>query len=85
MKIDFGVRIKMRDGVELSADVYRPDAPGKFPTILRRTPYVKATGGARSIENVRHYVARGYVFVSEDVRGRGDSDGTFVPYRTDGH
>jgi putative CocE/NonD family hydrolase len=84
MKIEFGVRIKMRDGVELSADVYRPDAPGKFPTILRRTPYVKATGGARAIENLRHYVSRGYVFVSEDVRGRGDSDGTFVPYRTDG-
>jgi putative CocE/NonD family hydrolase len=84
MKIQFGVRIKMRDGIELSADVYRPDSPGKFPAILRRTPYVKAGGGARSIDRVRKYVAKGYVVVYEDVRGRGDSDGTFVPYRTDG-
>ena len=84
MKIEFGVRIKMRDGVELSADIYRPDSPGKFPAIVRRTPYVKAGGGARAIDRMRKYVSRGYVFVYEDVRGRGDSDGTFVPYRADG-
>ena len=74
----------MRDGVELSADVYRPDAPGKFPTILRRTPYVKASGGARALDRVRKFVAKGYVVVYEDVRGRGDSDGNFIPYRSDG-
>jgi putative CocE/NonD family hydrolase len=84
MKIDFGRRIKMRDGVELSADIYRPDAPGKFPVILRRTPYVKSSGGARTVERIRKFVSQGYVFVYEDVRGRGDSDGFFVPYRTDG-
>jgi uncharacterized protein len=84
MKIEFGVRVKMRDGVELSADVYRPDSPGKFPTILRRTPYVKASGGARALDRVRKFVSKGYVVVYEDVRGRGDSDGAFVPYRTDG-
>ena len=84
MTIQFGVRIKMRDGVELSADIYRPDAPGKFPTLLRRTPYVKASGGARAIDRVRKYVSHGYVVVYEDVRGRGDSGGEFVPYRTDG-
>ena len=84
MKATFGVRIKMRDGIELSADVYRPDAAGKFPTILRRTPYVKASGGARAIDRVRKYVAQGYVVVYEDVRGRGDSDGNFIPYRADG-
>jgi putative CocE/NonD family hydrolase len=84
MKIDFDRRVKMRDGVELSADVYRPDAPGKFPVILRRTPYVKSGGGARAVERIRQFVARGYVFVAMDVRGRGDSDGKFIPYRADG-
>ena len=74
MKIDFDRRIKMRDGVELSADVYHPDAPGKFPVILRRTPYVKASGGARVVDRIRKFVSQGYVFVYEDVRGRGDSD-----------
>jgi hypothetical protein len=80
VKIDFNVRVKMRDGVELSAEVYRPDAAGKFPVILSRTPYVK-TGALR---NGRYYAARGYVYVAMDVRGRGDSDGKFVPYRNDG-
>ncbi|MGH9775157.1 MAG: CocE/NonD family hydrolase [Candidatus Acidiferrales bacterium] len=83
MKIDFNVRVKMRDGVELSADIYRPDAPGKFPVILRRTPYVKA-GNARALERYRRFVAQGYVFVAMDERGRGDSDGKFTPYRDDG-
>ncbi len=37
--IDRGVVIPMRDGVELMTDIYRPDAPGRFPVILVRTPY----------------------------------------------
>jgi hypothetical protein len=80
IKIDFNQRVKMRDGVELSADVYRPDAPGKFPVVLSRTPYTKPG----SYNNAKYFVPQGYVFVAMDVRGRGDSDGKFVPYRNDG-
>lgn len=80
MKTDFDIRVKMRDGVELSADIYRPDAEGKFPVILNRTPYTKPG----SFRSARYFVERGYVFVAMDVRGRGDSDGKFVPYRNDG-
>jgi putative CocE/NonD family hydrolase len=79
-KIDFDVRVKMRDGVELSADLYRPHSEGRFPVILNRTPYTK-TG---SLQTGRYFAERGYVFVAMDVRGRGDSDGRFVPYRNDG-
>ncbi len=82
VKIDFNVRVKMRDGVELSADVYRPDAEGKFPVILSRTPYNK--NGQRALEFGRYFGEHGYVYVEMDVRGRGDSDGVFVPYRNDG-
>jgi len=80
VKIDFDVRVKMRDGVELSADLCRPDAEGKFPVILSRTPYTKPG----SVKNGRYFAEHGYVFVAMDVRGRGDSDGKFVPYRNDG-
>jgi putative CocE/NonD family hydrolase len=80
VKIDFDQRVKMRDGVALSADVYRPDAEGKFPVILARTPYVKAA----QLNNGKHFASHGYVYVAMDVRGRGDSDGKFVPYRNDG-
>jgi putative CocE/NonD family hydrolase len=82
VKIEFNRRVRMRDGTELSADVYRPDASGPFPVILSRTPYTKTSGSTLSI--VRYFVSRGFVFVTMDVRGRGDSDGTFVPYRNDG-
>ena len=35
-----GLRVPMRDGVRLSADVYLPRyAQGPFPTIVTRTPY----------------------------------------------
>ena len=40
--VEDGVAVKMRDGVTLAADVYRPDAPGKFPVLLQRTPYNRA-------------------------------------------
>ena len=39
--IDRGVTVKMRDGITLRADIYRPKADGKFPVLLQRTPYDK--------------------------------------------
>ncbi len=35
------VPMKTRDGVTLYADVIHPDAPGRFPVLLSRTPYNK--------------------------------------------
>src|SRR6266700_3095402 len=72
LKIDFNRRVRMRDGVKLSADVYRPDAPGRFPVIINRTPYTKTSSGTLNL--ARYFVSHGYVFVAMDVRGRGDSD-----------
>jgi uncharacterized protein len=82
IKIEFNRRVRMRDGIELSADIYRPDGPGRFPIILSRTPYTKTS--ASSLKIARYFVSNGYVFVTMDVRGRGDSDGTFTPYVNDG-
>ncbi len=46
-----------------------------------RTPYVKAN--AAVVGNAKYYTERGYIYISMDVRGRGDSDGEFVPcYQT---
>lgn len=79
--IDFNRRVPMRDRTELSADVYRPKVPGRFPVILNRTPYTKTSSSNFKI--AQYFVAHGYVVVFMDVRGRGDSDGTFEPYRND--
>ena len=68
--IDFNRRVPMRDRTELSADVYRPKTPGRFPVILNRTPYTKTS--ASNFKIAQYFVAHGYVVVFMDVRGRGD-------------
>ena len=82
VRIDFDQRVPMRDGVTLSADIYRPDdgadEPERYPVVVSRTPYVKANAAA--VEAGKYYAERGFVYVLQDVRGRGDSDGVFVPY-----
>ena len=41
MKIDWDVPVRMDDGLELRADVFRPDAAGKYPALLSYGPYGK--------------------------------------------
>jgi uncharacterized protein len=36
------VYLRMRDGVRIPVDIYRPDGPGPFPAVLIRTPYIKS-------------------------------------------
>src|SRR5258708_6593958 len=69
VKMEFDARVRMPDGITLSADVYRPDAPGKFPVILVRTPYDNGT--APNVRRGKFWASRGYVYVVQDVRGRG--------------
>jgi hypothetical protein len=82
MIVDWNVRVPMRDGTELSADVFRAADGGPRTTLVARTPYNKNT--AEQQAQARDYVRDGYNFVWMDVRGRGDSDGSFVPWRTEG-
>ncbi|HEX9728774.1 MAG TPA: CocE/NonD family hydrolase [Gemmatimonadales bacterium] len=83
--IETDVALVARDGTRLSADVYRPAPPGRYPVIVERTPYDnRATGVAFG----PLFAAHRYVYVAVDVRGRYDSQGTFYPYRddaSDGH
>ena len=80
MRLD--VKVPMRDGVNLSADIYLPRASGKFPTMLMRTPY--SNNDAGSVEKARSFANSGYVCVVQDTRGRWDSDGEHYPFTHDG-
>jgi putative CocE/NonD family hydrolase len=71
------VAVKMRDGVTLYADVYRPRGDEKFPVLLTRTPYDK-TGNLGTCMRV---AAAGYVCVAQDVRGRFTSEGEWYPFK----
>ena len=73
--IEENVPAAMRDGAVLRADIWRPDAEGRFPGLLIRTPY-----GKSSYKSTFEWAAeRGYVVVSQDIRGRYTSDGEFHP------
>ena len=74
------ITIAMRDGVKLTADLYRDEAITKAPVILMRTPYdrtkQKATG--------ERWAKAGYVFIAQDCRGKFGSEGAFAPYNNEG-
>jgi hypothetical protein len=72
----------MRDGVRLSANVFRPAEEERFPTLLVRTPYGK---GSDLSSTYRPFVEHGYAVVIEDVRGRHDSEGQFDPLHQEGN
>lgn len=64
----------MRDGVILRADVFRPEAEGRYPVLLMRTPYGKAG------KNFTAQVRAGYVVICQDARGRYASDGKYESF-----
>lgn len=77
--LERGVTARMRDGVVLHADIYRPKADGQFPVLLQRTPYDKrnsadfafqeaARGFVAIVQDVRFHVRRGLVHVQARIR-----------------
>jgi uncharacterized protein len=75
--IEHNVAMKTRDGVTLKADVYRPAGDGSFPVLLQRTPYNKDS----SADFARKAVARGFMVVIQDVRGRYTSEGEWYTFK----
>jgi len=72
----------MPDGIALIADVYRPETPKRVPALLLRTPYLR--NGLASYQQGHYWASRGYAYVIQDVRGRGDSEGRFEPLINEG-
>lgn len=84
--VERNVVIGMRDGCRLRADVWRPLVAGRHPALLQRTPYDKNDSGASVVSaglEPAAAVARGWVVVVQDVRGRGASEGEFEPFRNE--
>jgi predicted acyl esterase len=70
------VMIPMRDGKLLATDLFKPAGSGPFPVILSRTPYDRTKHGAGGVSFVRD----GFVFASQDMRGRFASQGENLPF-----
>ena len=76
--LEKNVEARMRDGVVLRADVYRPETAERLPVLLERTPYSKNPGREENL--FRRLASRGYVVVVQDTRGRYTSDGIARPH-----
>jgi predicted acyl esterase len=79
--VERDVMMTMRDGTQIAANIYRPDAPGKFPAIHAADSYQKdlvhlpllPIFHMRETNDIEYFVSRGYVFVHTDSRGTGRS------------
>jgi putative CocE/NonD family hydrolase len=90
-ELRWGVKIPMRDKIELNATLYLPkanssdsSAPARTPVIFTLTPYISDSYHPRAA----YFASHGYAFALVDVRGRGNSGGEFEPFAQeprDGH
>lgn len=84
--VDLDVDVPMRDGVVLRADIYRPAASGPWSVLVVRTPYGKSVllenqwNGISPVDAARE----GFIVVIQDTRGRGASDGRWLPLLNEG-
>ena len=81
MTLETDVPMTTRDGVVLRADIHRPDDTDRHPALLVRTPYDKSSPYQSVYLDPRIAASRGYVVVVQDVRGRGTSEGEWLPWK----
>jgi uncharacterized protein len=82
VRLRWGVRIPLRDGISLTGTLYTPmNQHDPLPAIVTLTPYI-----AQTYHDVGMYFASyGYPFLAIDVRGRGNSEGAFRPNIQEAH
>src|SRR5580658_2177675 len=85
VEVHWGVEIPLRDGITLSAALYKPtNQPSPAPCALTITPYTTDSVHERGM----YFASKGIPFFIVDARGRGNSGGTFRPFiheSQDGH
>ena len=85
----------MRDGPRLAANIYQPAGKGPWPVVMTRAPYLKdgrpdpkkdpdgSKTRAALAAVAKHYTDAGFVFVHQDVRGKGHSEGFYTAFEND--
>jgi len=96
IEIEKDVRVRLRDGVQIYVDIFRPDAEGEFPALVTWSAYGKEKqslsyppqvyesrfhDGNVEAADYEFLVPRGYALLIPDPRGVGQSDGEYIcPY-----
>jgi putative CocE/NonD family hydrolase len=88
VRLERGVRCCLSDGIELVSDHYYPPRRGpadvgRYPTLFMRQPYGRDIASTVVYAHPIWFAQHGYNVVIQDVRGRGDSQGEFYPFRSE--
>ncbi len=74
--------IRMRDGTRLYTEIFTPATrTGTLPILIERTPYNARQVGPRLANRYQLLADEGYIFVFQDVRGKYQSEGSFMMIR----
>jgi uncharacterized protein len=87
VRVERGVRFSVADGTQLVSDHYYPPESIQgtpCPTLLVRQPYGKTIATTVVCAQAAWFARHGYNVVIQDVRGRGESGGSFYPFRDEG-
>jgi putative CocE/NonD family hydrolase len=69
--------MRCADGVRLASRLWTPSGSGPWPALLMRQPYGSALASTVTYAHPRWYAEHGFLVVVQDVRGKGESEGTF--------
>ncbi len=82
VRMQWGVRIPLRDGIHLNGTLYLPPTQAtSMPALFTLTPYIGQTYHDIGL----YFAAHGFPFLTIDVRGRGNSEGSFRPLINEGN
>ena len=84
VRLERGLTCKLADGTALVSDHYYPKGNGPWPTLLMRQPYGRDIASTVVYAHPVWFARHGYHVAIQDVRGRGDSGGSFYPFRNEG-
>ncbi len=84
VRLERGLECRLSDGTVLVSDHYYPAGDGPWPTLLMRQPYGRDIASTVVYRHPSWYAMHGFHVAIQDVRGRGDSNGEFYPFRHEG-
>ncbi len=84
VRLDSRVECKLSDDITLVSDHYYPEGSGPWPTLLMRQPYGRDIASTVVYAHPVWFARHGFHVVIQDVRGRGNSEGDFYPFRHEG-
>ena len=69
--------LTLADGVVLRSRLWHPSGEGPWPALLMRQPYGNRIASTVTYAHPRWWASHGFLVVIQDVRGQGESGGSF--------